>query len=298
VSDDPLDLAIETISDFRRDQLSEAQQQGKSDFETWLSVNHKAQLQLTPNDIQELISCFSKMFLIKPLPGAYARLKIDLIPDLVLKAEKKNHEEKNKDKNEEGNQTDEKKSDIDIKAYGISSHEMSLDSSVPDPVLWLRLDPSAHNENLENLMTSICSTVLHEMIHLYLMAYCCDAYHDPRHGCTRRGKPLWPKGIGSHHCLAWFHLACAIELEMQKVTGLDVDLAALRSLLDEYNKDGVQIFAPEWERFFEINGWEGACKLFERLDQGSMLALQRHLENDLVVCQIFAEKSPKLGGPG
>jgi hypothetical protein len=67
--------------------------------------------------------------------------------------------------------------------------------------------------------------------------------------------------------------------------------------LDEYNKDGVQIFAPEWERFFEINGWEGACKLFERLDQGSMLALQRHLENDLVVCQIFAEKSPKLGGP-
>jgi hypothetical protein len=178
---------------------------------------------------------------------------------------------------------------------GSTTHSRNHIEGKNDLIVVIKLDPKDTKEaqELASHQASICSTLLHEMIHAYLFDYSCDRYHDLSGKCTRKGKVLWPKG--RFHDLAWFHLACAIEVYMQRFTGLEVNLGCLRGYVADCRNGGTLFFAPEWRRFFKMD-WGDCCKLFDGLDIEEQNELSTILEKDPMVMALWAEMGDQSSG--
>lgn len=275
VSEDPLDLALSTIDHIRSGHLGPTQSEGQSDFETWWKAHFEGPIEITKDkwntrDLFSLLRALSKMIFIKQIPAHHAALELRLERNLyALK---------------------------DALGFCQHIHIQNPRNQQEQLIVRIMLDPEdlRTDLNLETHQLQICSTLLHEMIHAYLFSYSCDTYHD-RGRCTQKGKLLWP--IDRAHCLAWFHLACAIELWMEDSFGLKINLGCFRSYVLDIETGGLPLFAPEWKRFFELHGWIGACRIFGKLSLAEARRLSTCLEADPLVMQVWAEQGEEHDEP-
>lgn len=275
VSNDPLDLVIATIDGLQRNQLTPKQRQGLNDWLTlWPHLLSDPNGENGPDlwsgpEITKLTTCFIKMFFHPDMD--FALTDVSWAPGL-----QKNH-----------------------RSLGKTAHVTNPYIDAGRPYVRMIVDPDDCHRELRcfNRVASISSVILHEAIHAYLFMFCCDKYHSPNDSCTRKGKLLWPSGKG--HCLAWFHLAwfhlaCHIELTMPLIANnFVVNLSVMQNYVWEVKLGELQFFAPEWRRFFHNCGWEGACKLFDRLTVEEERDFGKYLLFDRQGMQVCAEEGEK-----
>lgn len=278
-SNDPFDLAIITVDHIKRTDggvrgLTPLQQDGQKELQAWLASHHIADATFeastwTSHEMLALIQAFSKLFFLEDhqLLKGNAHVGFEWTRNLLTVGD----------------------------ALGDCCHIVENNADDCIRHVEIRVDPASQSSNQgpSEYLDQIFSTVLHEVIHAYLLTYCCDGTHDVADNCTRKGRVLW-QNADSAHDIAWFHLACAIELRVHAITEamghpINRDLGTFRSYLSgvKASAGGTLLSAKEWKRFFET--WNGACKLFDRLTPQEMASLGGWLDLDPMAMQVWAE---------
>lgn len=268
ISNDPFDLAVTTILSMNH-RYTPTQLEGDMELVAWLT-NHRHIPIDTNNDLWDenemlkLCQIFGKIYFLSwcQIPAPHLRLTFKWQPGLLQLRH----------------------------AYGQTVHHRN-GRTTGYGVIQIQIDPGDYSakEGVDSHMTAICSTLLHELIHAYLISYCCDGYHSSAGNCTRKNRELWSPGDG--HCIAWFHLACAIERHAAGIDGAVIlfkpSLSALRSYLMGLQRGEMLLLAHEWRRF--LTPWDGASKLFDRLTAREASSLGSFLDSDPLVMQVWIE---------
>jgi hypothetical protein len=234
----PLDLAIGSLASFngiRRGNLRKEQRDALKKMAAWFKKHDAHEIPKLPiSDVQEFILNFSQVFFLA-----------DLTPEMI---------------------------DIEYVAFGPEEtlnkygHQKHIDGRSE-----IRIDERDWSEEkmVEDHKTALLGTTLHECIHAYFCAFCCNNPHHEHapYGLTSECKTdgvAWH--IGHGHFAAWFHLAAGVDIALEKLLEWKTDLAVFRAVLNEYSSPcGVRFHPAEWRRFFENFSWKDIDRLVGKL---------------------------------
>lgn len=268
MKDSPLNLSVHSIATFNNKEktdLDQNQQNAVKAMAAWIAPhNGKEMAKLPAHHVKEFILNFSRVFFLA-----------DLVPEMIdfqfmeFAADKNGY----------------------ISKYGHQGHHSGIQEIRVDPRNW------AEEKGVQNHKTALIGTLLHECFHAYFCVFCCDVpghqsikYSGPAR-CSRKTE-YWDEGHG--HFAAWFHLAGAVDIALEKLLGLGTDLCVFRSILLEYsNDDGARVPAEEWKRAFAMFEWQGVDFLLRKLKPVELAHIGVQLSKHPKVVKVFATEYRK-----
>jgi hypothetical protein len=268
-TDRPVDLGVATVMRIREDGHAASQAAGLSNWQAWYA--REATRNPEEWDMIELAAILSRVFFLDEFTS---KLEFRWEKGLIKYADSLNSKPK-----------------PGAIIFGLTRRKLD--------VIEITVDPQEYHEHpgkkLESHHTALLSTFIHELIHAYFFAFCCDPSqaHSDR-TCRRGSEVVWPKGKGDGHCIGWFLVACQIDLCIFPYLGFNGRVFAFRSLITYYNAGG-EITAGDWELFFLLFNWDEVCELFGQLGERERWRLRDILSEDREVVGVFLAKSETKG---
>lgn len=158
----------------------------------------------------------------------------------------------------------------------------------------IRVDPTDTHamQTQDSHLASTVSTLMHELIHGYLIAFCCDGagQHDRNGNCCRDGVAV----LTHSHDIAWFLLACQIDLCFEEMLGFKGHMGSFQALISD-DMVGMRLSAGDWKLFFSSFKWADIRTILDHLAEPQQGALMRMLKKDKDVMQVWAEEGAWRG---